>query len=303
VWIPPGTWVEWFSGLALSGPQVVTRAYALTDIPVFVRAGAILPLVDFQDRPLTGVAKLIPNTLTFRVFACPSCTGSTVVYEDDGDTTLYSTNTSVAWTTVQFTATASEIDVSILPADGNFTGFPTQRNYRVKIQGTYNPSAVTFNGAAVPFDPYQVAVPSWSYDGNSLSVEVITAPTPVSSTTKVTVVSSAPLDDILYSGIPLAINRLTQVKGLLDDQWANVYQEDYKDVIYGASTGRRMSYNPSNVTAELAYFNTVFTNAVSQIKALTGLNATTQAMAVAMVSSAQPQTLVSYKHKGNMNIV
>jgi alpha-glucosidase (family GH31 glycosyl hydrolase) len=304
VWIPPGTWVEWFSGLTLSGPQIVTRGYALTDIPAFVRAGTVLPLVDYKDRPLTGGAQLIPNTLTFRVFACPGCSGSTVVYEDDGDTTQYQTNSSVAWTTVQYSTNGNNIQIQVLPVDGNFSGFPVQRNYRIKIQGTYNPSGVSFNGNTVPFDPYKLAVPSWSYDGNTLSVEVITAPTPVSSSTSVVVTSSAPLDDALYGGIPLAINRLAQVKGLLDDQWENVFQEDYPAVIYGASTGRRMSFNPSNVTNELAYFGTVFTDAMSQIKALTGLNATTQAMALALVASAQPQSLVSFSRQTqNVNIV
>jgi alpha-glucosidase len=291
VWVPPGDWVEWFSGLTLTGPQVVTRSYALTDIPVFVRSGAIIPLVDFRDRPLTGGAKEIPNTLTLRVFACYECSGSTVVYEDDGDTTRYSTNSSsnFAWTTVSYKTAGSAIIVQVYPADGSFTGFPSLRNYRIKVQGTYDPSSVTVNGAVVPFDPTGTTLPSWLYDGNSLSVEVITAPTPVTSTVTVAIFPSASLDDTLYSGIALAINRLSQVKTLLDDQWEAVFQEDYKAVIFGASTGQRMTSNPSTVAAELAGFNTLFNTALTQIQALQGLTPAVQVMAAALVSSAQPQ--------------
>lgn len=38
-----------------------------------------------------------------------------------------------------------------------------------------------------------------------------------------------------------AWDRLYQVKELLDDQWEAVFQEDYKAVIYAASTGQRMA--------------------------------------------------------------
>jgi len=44
VWLPPGTWVEWFSGATLDGPRRVERAFGLDEIPVYAKAGAIVPM-------------------------------------------------------------------------------------------------------------------------------------------------------------------------------------------------------------------------------------------------------------------
>lgn len=293
VWIPPGDWIEWFSGLMLKGPQVVTHHYSLWDIPVFVKAGALIPMVDFEDRPLIGGAKLNPSTLTLRVFTCPGCNGTTAVYEDDGDTTLYqgSTRTAYAFTPATHTAAAGDrIVVTVTPPAVTFDGWPADRNYRIKVQGTYAPASVVVNKVTVPFDPTQTKIPSWSYDGDFLAVEVITPVFPIATQVTVSVLLSRPLDAFLYSGIPLAINRLAQVKSLLDNQWDAVYQEDYKAVTYGASTGRRMSYNPDSSYTEITGFGTVFASAVSQLRALTNLNAAVKEQAIAMVSLAQPAT-------------
>jgi len=296
VWIPPGNWVEWFTGTTFTGPLVVTRSCALTDIPAYVRAGAIIPLVDFVDRPLTGGAKLIPGTLTLRVFACAGCSGSTEVYEDDGDTTLYQTDSTsnYAWTPVKWAANGNNIVVMVSPPEGNFTGFPTQRNFRVKVQGTYGPAQVAVNGASVPFDVTRTAVPSWSYDGDNLAVEVITPIAPIATAVTVNVTSAAPLDANLYSGIPLAINRLYQVKQMLDDQFPSVYQEDYKAVTYGASTGLRMTEYPATSMLEVANFTNLFNSALAQVKALQGLNSTYQSQVVAMLATAAPLSSIEF---------
>jgi len=43
VWLPPGTWIEWFTGTQLQGPAKLERTFALDEIPVYVKAGAIIP--------------------------------------------------------------------------------------------------------------------------------------------------------------------------------------------------------------------------------------------------------------------
>ena len=41
IWLPEGTWIEWFSGDAFVGPTTISRTYALTEMPVFVKAGSV----------------------------------------------------------------------------------------------------------------------------------------------------------------------------------------------------------------------------------------------------------------------
>lgn len=44
IWLPPGTWIEWFTGTRLKGPATIERTFALNEIPVYVKAGAIVPM-------------------------------------------------------------------------------------------------------------------------------------------------------------------------------------------------------------------------------------------------------------------
>jgi hypothetical protein len=43
VWFPPGTWVDWFTGKRHRGPATKRLAVPLERMPVFVRAGAVVP--------------------------------------------------------------------------------------------------------------------------------------------------------------------------------------------------------------------------------------------------------------------
>ena len=43
VWFPPGTWVDWFTGERHRGPAVKELSVPLERMPVFVRAGGIVP--------------------------------------------------------------------------------------------------------------------------------------------------------------------------------------------------------------------------------------------------------------------
>ena len=43
VWIPPGRWVDYFTGATFTGPTTATMSVPLSRMPVFVRAGGIIP--------------------------------------------------------------------------------------------------------------------------------------------------------------------------------------------------------------------------------------------------------------------
>jgi len=90
-WLPPGTWLSWNGALSYSSPATtglsVNASYRIDEVPIFVRAGAVVPLrtmaslkqtVAFSD-PLVWVvwpAADVPN-------------GNATVLEDDGATLLF----------------------------------------------------------------------------------------------------------------------------------------------------------------------------------------------------------------------
>ncbi len=44
VWLPAGSWVEWSTGRVFDGPRTVERSFAIDEIPVYVKAGSIIPM-------------------------------------------------------------------------------------------------------------------------------------------------------------------------------------------------------------------------------------------------------------------
>ena len=115
VWVPPGTWVEEATGALLQGAQdgstKLTKQFDLSEIPLFVRAGAIIPRIPVRMGDTIGLAQRAYTTLQLDIY--PGATsGSTMVYEDDGATMNY-LNGSLAWTKVSYTRTATSMTVTI----------------------------------------------------------------------------------------------------------------------------------------------------------------------------------------------
>jgi hypothetical protein len=44
LWLPEGTWIEWFTGATLRGPGLFNRSFALNEIPIYVKAGSVIPM-------------------------------------------------------------------------------------------------------------------------------------------------------------------------------------------------------------------------------------------------------------------
>jgi alpha-glucosidase (family GH31 glycosyl hydrolase) len=98
LWLPTGTWVAWGGETTHVGPKVLSQNYSLSEIPMFVSAGAVVPL-----KTMASVSDSRPDPLVWAIFipSHPSsaekqqtnnasvCAGEGEVYEDDGETTQY----------------------------------------------------------------------------------------------------------------------------------------------------------------------------------------------------------------------
>jgi len=81
--LPPGTWYDYWTGEKLPTKNVMQMKPALDQVPVYVRAGAIVP-----RQPLVQNTGETPNgPLELRVYAGPDCKGS--LYQDDGHSLNY----------------------------------------------------------------------------------------------------------------------------------------------------------------------------------------------------------------------
>jgi len=78
VWLPNGTWYDFFSGRKYDGGRRIAIFRPLEEMPVFVRDGAIIPLAADFMAPLENATK----SLVFRVFG--DAAGTARIVEDDG---------------------------------------------------------------------------------------------------------------------------------------------------------------------------------------------------------------------------
>lgn len=79
VWLPKGTWTDIFNGRVYTGNRMITMYRTLSEIPVFAKAGAILPLAVHTPHDNNTDN---PELIEVQIF--PGASGSYELYEDDG---------------------------------------------------------------------------------------------------------------------------------------------------------------------------------------------------------------------------
>ena len=152
VWFPPGKWTDWFTGATFQGPATQTLTVPLDRMPVFVKAGGIIP----EQAPMGHVGADPSAPLTLRVY--PGAAASFTLYQDAGSGTGYakgqSSLTSIN-TAQSANAAASTVDIG--PARGSYPGQAGTRSFDVDIVGVSRPQAVLLDGQPL-------AASDWTYD-------------------------------------------------------------------------------------------------------------------------------------------
>ncbi|MBV6395762.1 MAG: hypothetical protein HFACDABA_01344 [Anaerolineales bacterium] len=147
VWLPPGAWFNFFTGRTFKGNEWHTIEATLEEIPVFAKAGAILPLA---PRPAWGG---LDNPAELNVHIFPGADNTFDLYEDDGETTDYQRG--------QYAITRFELKgntFTVHAAQGASSLIPQQRTYRVYLHGLNNKDALaTFTLA--PSESRSVQIP------------------------------------------------------------------------------------------------------------------------------------------------
>lgn len=164
VWLPPGKWVNWNTGRHHEGPVVVPQVVPLDQIPIFVRAGAIIPTGRTKG-PIGGEPV---DPLVLNVF--PADAGETRVYEDDGLSSGYLKDI-CAWTPVRQKWEDGKRVITIDPPVGIYPGMATKRGYIVRLFD-FSPRvyevAVDGQMLNVTFGEMESDRPYWFYDASNM---------------------------------------------------------------------------------------------------------------------------------------
>lgn len=165
--LPAGRWFDYWDGRQLTAPAAgrqVDRQIDLATLPLFVRAGAILPM--YPEMLYDGEKPV--DVVTFDLY--PQGESSYVLYEDDGSTRKYQQGAfSEQIVAVQAPGEGSgPVQVTIGAVAGSYDGQLAQRGYALRVLSRVAPKAVRLDGRALPHladrKAFEAAAEGWYFD-------------------------------------------------------------------------------------------------------------------------------------------
>jgi alpha-D-xyloside xylohydrolase len=133
LYLPAGTWYDFYAGSTIAGGTTMTASAPLSQMPLYVRAGSIVPM-----GPMIQYATQSIDPQEIRVYAGGDA--SFTLYEDEGDTYDYQTG---KYSTIPFTWSDSAKTLTIGARAGSYTGMPTTRTFNVVFVGANHGGGVT----------------------------------------------------------------------------------------------------------------------------------------------------------------
>lgn len=139
-WLPDGMWVDFFTGMVYHGGKMINLWRELGDIPVLMKAGAIVPMreTSLNDNSLDN-----PESMEVRVF--PESNGTFTLWEDAGDTPE---DKDENWA---FTLITMETGVqncfTIHKVQGNLSVIPEKRSWRLVFYAVKSTKPVIMIGS------------------------------------------------------------------------------------------------------------------------------------------------------------
>jgi alpha-glucosidase/alpha-D-xyloside xylohydrolase len=141
VYLPKGDWYDFWTNEKHAGGREIERAVDLETMPLFVRAGTILPL----DPVRQYASQPTDEPTTVRIY--PGADGEFRLYDDDGASLGYQ-NGQFAWT--KFTWDDAERRLTIEPDGGEMD--PPLRTLVVELVPSGETTTVNYNGARTEVD-------------------------------------------------------------------------------------------------------------------------------------------------------
>lgn len=134
LYLPSGVWYDFFTGKKYVGNKKYVSFYRDEEYPVFVRAGAIIPM------SLNGGNDTsTPKKMEIAVF--PGASNTYSIYEDDGETNNYLKG-EYTITNVEFVYNKDDYKLTILPVSGKTGIIPSDRSYKIRFKNTHPASRV-----------------------------------------------------------------------------------------------------------------------------------------------------------------
>lgn len=136
VYLPEGTWYDYWSGESYQGRQHYNIVTPLEKLPIFVKAGTIIP-----QQKVLNLGQETADTLTLEIF--PHGKSSYTIYDDDGKSNDYMEG-EFATTEVISQDSDQETEIEVQAPEGNYK--VPERSYKLKIHQSEAPGQVRSAG-------------------------------------------------------------------------------------------------------------------------------------------------------------
>jgi hypothetical protein len=267
VWVPPGAWNEWSSGAAVYGPVRIERRFALDQIPVYVAAGAIVPM---QPRLRHGGARAM-DPLVLAIF--PGTRGETLVYEDEGVGLGYQ-HGACAWTRIEHHRAGNRVVVRVAPREGRYPGMPESRAYEIRLVAALPPARVLHDGRPLPWldgaarDEAARGRPSagWFVEGDTLTTRVLVPATNAAEAVEIVLEAPDGAVDVRVEGFAGALAGVNRAMRIVKQTWPRGAAPPV--LIELAQAGRRIELQPDRAATGLDTFWGALPDVPREIRAL-----------------------------------
>ena len=244
VWLPEGKWYEWQTGTMLDGGRTVERTFALDEYPVYVRAGAILPMYGDTVKNLNANDEEILLTLF------PGGSGEFSLYEDNGDDKRYAAE--FARTHLKSVRNGNLLTVTVGKRTGAYCGMPAERKFSVQVLASAAPASVTVDGAKA----------DWTYLGEEFAL-VVEIPRTDCAAEKVVCIryEDAEVD---FNGVPAAARRMARAmeefkyhaaRKPWEQSWRYTYTDEFGPM---GSIAEAVEYAPERIPQLIGEFRKAY---------------------------------------------
>jgi alpha-glucosidase/alpha-D-xyloside xylohydrolase len=127
--LPAGIWYDWWTGERTAGGKTIQRPVDLATMPIYARAGAIVPV----DPVRQYMAEPVAEPTTVRVYA--GADGQFRWYEDDGSSQEYLQG-KFAWTSLKWDDAARRLVIERDPVAGTLELPPRKLLVQLLPEGT-----------------------------------------------------------------------------------------------------------------------------------------------------------------------
>jgi hypothetical protein len=245
------------------------RTFRIDEIPVYAKAGAIVPMQTAENSRPTGnptsggttappgaqtSAERRPDPLVLQIF--PGARGEGRLYEDAGDSLGYKSSEFARTNFTQQRLGDGSLQIQLQPARGGFPGMADSRSYQLRLSGIWPAESIVANGTAISYTGPEALPPGavhsgWRYDGDTATTIINLPEFPVTQIVDLHVkfVAHSAEDDHLLDGVVGRIARLHGAMHMLERSWDRGWAPDI--LLEAAQTGRRISLHPDSAVQEL----------------------------------------------------